>query len=518
MKKKILLLIILLSVILGITLRYIARNEKDFIYVVPKIKNIEVLNRDIGNYSLIKENGDILKTPNKNFLNGKIFLNVPNGDYILKADFDDEVKSINIIKSSDWEKVKVNLEGDYFSKKQEIFLNIITLTLIVFNFAIFNRLRNKIKKNKILSSLFGLLLLKLIFSFRGSFQTDFLLFLDFFITRILGFALIFYILENIIPKNKKIVRVLTYTAVSIVYFYNFIFAVAILSPQIYIYLLTYCYKLFKICSEVRKFIDLTRIIFVLIIYSFIRSHKKLKKLDYICWLAIGIGYFILEFFHNLFPSNSKLYYFIELIEFMCVYWGLIFSKLKVYTKELSRAVRYVLGLMLAYISLFYFKTLTEPFVILSTIFLLDFYTMVFDRIMKETDSSIEKIYNKLSLIHNKRQFEIQLEKEIKKHLKINTLIKIFSNSEEVEKYIYNKDDFDEDIVLDKDKIKIPNYNLGFRMEFNGNPYVGIILLKESNEEISYDQYQYLRNIAVKLSNIASKIRLNSLYEELVLDD
>ena len=51
MYKKILIFIIISVVSLGTFLKFIAHNEKDFIYVVPKIKYIEVLDRNIGEYS-----------------------------------------------------------------------------------------------------------------------------------------------------------------------------------------------------------------------------------------------------------------------------------------------------------------------------------------------------------------------------------------------------------------------------------------------------------------------------------
>lgn len=116
MRRKILIVLGLLSIFLGGYLKYLSRNEKDFIYVLPRIKNTEVLDRDIGKYSLLNTEGETLSNPKKNFLNGKIFLDVPNGNYILKAEFDDETKSINIAKNNEMELVRVNLQGDAFSK------------------------------------------------------------------------------------------------------------------------------------------------------------------------------------------------------------------------------------------------------------------------------------------------------------------------------------------------------------------------------------------------------------------
>lgn len=517
MRRKILIVLGLLSIFLGGYLKYLSRNEKDFIYVLPRIKNTEVLDRDIGKYSLLNTEGETLSNPKKNFLNGKIFLDVPNGNYILKAEFDDETKSINIAKNNEMELVRVNLQGDAFSKKQEIFLNLITLTLIGLNLCIFLVFRKKLKRDRILYGLFGLLLLKLIFSFRGNFQTNILIFSEFLVTRGLGFFIIFYMMDKLIDKRKKIAKFLIYIGMALVFLYNFLFAVAIFSPQIYVYLLDNQFTLLKLATSTRKIIDLTRIIFLMIIYIFISRRKHMTLKNWILWSIVGFGYFILEFFHNIFPKTLKLYYFIELIEFMWIYWGLCFYQLRLYTKNLTRIVRYILGLTLAYASLFYFKTLAEPFVIIATIFILDIYTLVIDKLLSQKDEILDKTYNKLSLVQNKKQFKIQLEKEIKKHIKIKSVkVKLFIEPEEYKEFIL--DGGDEDLYIDGSRIKNKEYTCAFRIEFSGNPYIGLILIEETNTTISYEEYNYMINLSKKIANIASKVRLNSLYEELSFDD
>ena len=133
MYKKILIFVVVSVISLGTFLKFMAHNEKDFIYVVPKIKYIEVLDKNIGEYSILSSDGKDLNFEMRNFLNGKIFFNVPNGNYILKINYDNYEKYLPFKKDDNWKKIIVSLQGDIFSKKQEIALNIITLTLIILN-------------------------------------------------------------------------------------------------------------------------------------------------------------------------------------------------------------------------------------------------------------------------------------------------------------------------------------------------------------------------------------------------
>ena len=146
MYKKILVFIIILVASLGIFLKFISHNEKDFIYVLPKIKYIEVLDRNIVEYSILSPDGEKMNFEMRNFLNGKIFFNVPNGEYILEINYDNQEKYVSFIKDDNWKKIIITLQGDTFSKKQEIALNLITLTLIILNVFIYIKTNKEIKK------------------------------------------------------------------------------------------------------------------------------------------------------------------------------------------------------------------------------------------------------------------------------------------------------------------------------------------------------------------------------------
>lgn len=514
MRRKVVFIIGIISLILGIFLLDKCKNEKDFIYVIPKIKNFEVLSKNIGEYQIIPLEKENTKISQRNFLNGSLFYNVPNGKYLLKGEYKNEKKEVIFIKERDWEKVQIDLEGQSFSKYQEIFLNILTGFLIAFNIFIFKSVKDRLDREKPLKIIFGLILAKMLFSFRGGFQTDFLILSEYIITRVLCYLIIFYLLDNIISKKYKKFRIAIYIAAGVVYCYNFLFALIVYSPQFYVYMLENYIELLRFIRDLRNIIDLTRIVFVISAFEFLLKRKTIPRKEYLFWAVIGITYFIMEFFQEIFPKERNLYYFIELMEIVFIYWWLVFNVLKSYTKQTGRVIRYTLGVTLAYISLFYYKSLTEPTVILGTMLLLDFYTTTVEKIMLQKNENVEKIYNRMCLVQGTKAFENQLEKEIKRNIDVeDVLVKIFSDFDEYEQYIIDNPG-DKNIYIPKDRVLLTGYDSAFRVQFNENRYIGAIFIKETENSLNFEDYNFLIELSNTISSAMSRIRINSLYMEL----
>ena len=519
MYKKILIFIIISVVSLGTFLKFIAHNEKDFIYVVPKIKYIEVLDRNIGEYSILFSDGKSTNFEMRNFLNGKIFFNVPNGDYTLKISYDEQEKYVPFRKDDNWKKIIIPLQGDIFSKKQEIALNIITLTLIILNIFIYTKIKKEIKKDKIVNLSFFILILKMILSFRGNFQVDFIKFLEFFISTTLGFLIIFYILNNRMNRKHKKIRYFIYVLSALSFIYYALIAINLLSPQIYTYILSTHEAFLTFLRKTYQIINLRRIILFIIIFNLLTNKRFTVSPQKFYYFSVIFLYLFMELFYIAFPKFLNLYSFIKLIEYMCIYWGLVFVSLKIYTKNISRVVRYLLGFTIAYMTLFYFKTLLEPAIILITIFILDFYTMTFEKILLVKNEVLEKSYTKLCLVQNRREFEKELEKELKKNLQVRSvLVKIFIDEKEISEYLIDKNFYENNLFIEKENIKKEIYSTGIRLAFNGNPYVGAIFIEEYEYEMDIENIKYLAGISEKVAGIANNIRLNSIYKELSFDD
>lgn len=354
----------------------------------------------------------------------------------------------------------------------------------------------------------------MLFSLRIGFQNNYLIIAEYAITRILLFLLIFYFLENILSKKFKKFRIFIWCCLGVVYFYIIVTLLILYSPQFYVYLLEESPKFLNTIRIARKAVDLTRIIFVITIFQFFIQRRKVRKKISFSWIVVGITYFVLEFFRELFPAERNLYYFIELMEISYIYWCLVFYIFKIYTENVMRAIRYSIGATLSYISLFYFETLTEPAVILGTIIILDFYTNIFENIIKYKNEAIDKIYNRLCLVRDIKTFEKILRKEILKNVTLKNIeIKVLLDPEEYVDFIVENDD--SDVVIPKEMIKLEEYSSAYRIGFNENKYIALIFIEEGDTPLTIEEQNFLLDLSDKISSIVSKIRLDSLYEELI---
>lgn len=518
-----LLFIILTTVIsivfIGSSLEFLSEKEKGFIYIKPQIRNVEVLNRNLGEYSILNLKKEPLKFEAKDFLDGKIILNVPNGEYILKVDYENNVEYISFEKGDEWKQINIFLDGKVFPKDFKFVLNLITFFLLLLNIFIFMDIKKQLKQDKILYLTFFLLIIKIIVGFRGTLYCDYMKIFELGISLLLGFSIVLYILNNFVkekyPKAEVIINILISFAIiyySIIIFHQFL-------PQVYTYIFTNYEIFLLILKDFFDFINLRRIVLIIIIFNFIVNYKTLKYHYKFYRLSIIFIYIFLESFYIFFPEMVNLSYFIKIIEYIFIYWGVVFISLRTYNKNISRVGRYILGFTLAYISLFYFRTITESLVILFTVILSDFYTNAFEKIMLGKEKLVEKTYNKMCFVQNRNEFEYELEKEIKKNIYIKDVtVKVFTERNEEENYLFIKNIQNEDIFIKKENIKEAQYTLALKLSFNTNPYVGIILLEEYELGLGIEDIKYLENIAEKTSSIASFVRLNAIYKELDLDD
>ena len=72
----------------------------------------------------------------------------------------------------------------------------------------------------------------------------------------------------------KKIRILTYTILGIIYFYNVVIALIIYSPQFLIYLIDEHKEFLRVLSFLRKNIDLSRVLFLLLIMYFLIIEKR----------------------------------------------------------------------------------------------------------------------------------------------------------------------------------------------------------------------------------------------------
>lgn len=513
-KKKISFAIIF-TVIISIFVLQLSKSQKDFIYVVPKIKNFEILNSNIGKYTLknIVTKEEISNVKQINILNGSIFYNVPNGEYLVEGSYLGDSDEIDLIKEKDWEKVYLNLEGVSFSQLEERFLNILTLCLIGFNIYLYMNTRQKLPKKNILNFMFFLVTLKIFFGLRIDPSNNILIFVDFFVTRFLLFMLIFYCLKNIFPKRFKKLKKLIYFILAFIYLYNVVIGLIICSPQVLVYFLNGHITFLKIISFARKYIDLTRVLFFIFLITFMTYKNKIKRGNILSWIVLWITYFLLEFSKELFPRFENLGYFIDIMEIFCVYWALVFYTFKIYSRNVLRTILYSIVITLSYVSLFYFKNISQAAIVLGVFLLLDFYAVIINKIMAVEDKPIEEIYNRLCLIDNIKDFEKFLRKDLKKALPLeDVFVKILINKKEI--YDYVEENPQDTNIIPTELLKNKNYDYAYKIGFNKNKEIALIFIKEGDEPLTIGEQNFLLDLSYKISNIINKLRLETLYKGL----
>ncbi|WP_158413622.1 hypothetical protein [Fusobacterium perfoetens] len=514
-QKKKISFIVILTIIISIFVLQLSKSQKDFIYIVPKIKNFEILSSNIGKYTL-KNLDDIVENPTVkqiNILNGSIFYNVPNGEYLVEGSYLGDTDEVHLTKEKDWEKVYLNLEGVSFSQMEERFLNILTLCLIGFNIYLYMNTKQKLPKKNTLNFMFFLVTLKIFFGLRIDPSNNILIFIDFFVTRLLLFMLIFYCLKNIFPKRFKKLKRVIFFILGFIYLYNLIIGLIICSPQVLVYFLNGHITFLKMLSFARKYIDLTRVLFFVFLITFMTYKNKIKKENILSWAVLWITYFLLEFSKELFPRFENLGYFIDIMEIFCVYWVLVFYTFKIYSRNVLRTMLYSIVITLSYISLFYFKSISQSAIILGVFLLLDFYAVIINKIMAVENKPIEEIYNRLCLIDNIKDFEKFLSKELKKYLPLeDVFVKILINKKEI--YDYVEENPQDTNIISSDMLKDKNYNYAYKIGFNKNKEIALIFIKEGDEPLTIGERNFLLDFSYKISNIINKLRLETLYKEL----
>ena len=505
-------IVIVLTFIFSLFFLGVAKEKRDFIYVIPNIKNFEVLNPNFGNYKLEKlnSNGEDREIKKIDIFNGSIFYDVPNGEYKVIGEYFQDREEVILKKSKEWEKVYLNLEGITFTNLEEKFLLCLTFLLIIFNIYLYLQIQKKLPRGSALTYSFYLLTLKIFLSLRVFSNSNFFILIDFLITRINLYLLIFYFLYQIFPKRLKKLRVLIYLFLAIIYFYNVIIGLIIYSPQVLVYLLDEHRVFLSSIALIRRGIDLSRVLFLLLAITFIYNKKKIKRENIFSWTVLWISFFLLEFFKEIFPVAENLIYFIDLMELFSIYWFFIFYTFKFYSRNVLRVILYSMALTFSYLSLFYFKDMRESAIILGTVIILDFYAVIINRVMYIDNSKIKHIYNRLCLMDKIEEFEKFLATEIEREISVErVMVKVLIYPKEIEKYLVES--LEERSVLPKEVLKLKEFDYALRIGFDKNKEVALIFIKENDTPLSLGEQNFLLELASKSANIINRLRLEYLY-------
>lgn len=405
MRKKIISLFFIMSLAITVFLNYKSIEEKDFIHILPKIENVELIENEFVEYKLFSKDNKLVNTFEAYFVGSNFLFNVPKGEYTLKSRYNDEVIEKTIIKKDEPLQTTINFTGDKLSANEKLILNTITGCLILFNLIIFFNIRNRIKKNKILYLSFYLLMIKLFLglsSLKNQYYNEIALFT---VTLILGFIFLFYLLEHVIDQKHKKLKYFAYSLSGFI-FINNIFSLNItFSKKVFAYFINNHLEFLNFIESVNQFFHITKLIFLVIVINFLLKKDNLKNNKTIYYLLFGVTYFLMCFFSFIFPNSYNLYKFTCSIEHISIYWSLVFISLRIYRKSSLRIIRYILSFTLAYIAFFLFSSLRAPILILLSFIISDVYGIAFDKIFYVADEKVDKTYNRLCFCKTMEEFQ-----------------------------------------------------------------------------------------------------------------
>ena len=222
--------------------------------------------------------------------------------------------------------------------------------------------------------------------------------------------------------------------------------------------------------------------------------------------------FLLEFFREFFPVAENLTYFIDLMELFSLYWFFIFYTFKIYSRNVLRVILYSMTITLSYVSLFYFKNISESAIILGTVILLDFYALTSNKRMDVETPKIEHIYNRLCIINNIEEFERILANEINKELYLDEVrVKILIHKKEILNYV--EENLEDSNILPKEILKLKRYDYAYKIGFDKNKEIALVFIKENENSLSLAEQNFLSELFIKSANLINKLRIEYLYRE-----
>ncbi|WP_426711230.1 hypothetical protein [Cetobacterium sp. SF1] len=516
MKKIFFYILFIIFVAIYITFFNFTGKYRDYIAIIVNSGNIEAIKKNFGDYDLYKEN-NILYIPDKrNNALGNIYLDVSPGKYLLKSKSAD--CSMEYINKYSNQGLKVYKNLNSLKKNQNIILNLFVISIIIIiNYIIFKNLKIKSPKNIFLKNIFVLLLIKIFLSLRGEFQNfglgtsygiDILILV---VTKFLGFLMCYYAIDKGIKtiKEKKIFYFL-FILVSI---FPFILIFSIFDLSYYAYLVKY-YPLFTdsiLCLN--KIIDFTKLILLIFICNFLNFRKKIKYIQYLSWIFIFITLIFMEYSIYIFPMFLDGYYFVELMEFIYLYWLLVFFTTRVYNKQTTICIRIMVTFMIAYTVLFFTELVICAYAVIITEGLLELYTWIIKNITTGNNLELDNVFSNLLLTNSIEEFEDQLTFQIENILEIDYVkVLLFKYEEDFFRYISETSSTRNIFV--QDEIKLEGFTTGFRISFNNNSHLGLILIQETYYFLNLDEFNFLLDLCEKVASQGNRVRLNSLYKEL----
>lgn len=513
-KKLIKFFIILSSIFLiGVTIE--SQNIKGYLFIENDIGETDILAREKVERVLLDKNFKEVKIQGVPYMNGEIYVGLPEGEYYLKSTIENHKKKIltKIEKNEKYKSIKINYGICETLKTDRKIFTMVTFIVGMVNLIFFYNLRKEIKNTPGYTGIFFLIFIKILFSNGVSITDKNLLFLNAVLSSVIGLLLLYYFF-----KNKNIKLNLAYFSLIMLYgIIDLYFLGIISSEKIFTFIYAQNLSINKWLTIIFTYVDFTFILFIIILVESLRrevsetliKNKRIRELLIIIFLIISL-------LTGFLAHKTRLYLYINLYNYMFAYWLTLFFQIKNFSRNLNYVLRMFMYLLMFYIFFYYTNDIRLILIFVGSFTGVNIIAYLFTGMIRTDSKYIEKVENRFVLVDNLEEFKYQVKKELEKTLFLQKIkVLVFFEKNGYEKYLRNSLLIDDLIIFSKDFL---NENLEYdsiiKLSYGKNRCVGLILIKNKRGKLLYEEEKYLIEFSKIVSKVASRIRLNKLQEEL----
>lgn len=499
---------------------YISKNSNNFISIVTGKESKDIFSKNQEEVFLYKkENGELKKVKITPYFNEYISLNSKLGDYLIEVKNNDALSQKYEVKKEKDSPIRCYI--NYIPKssltKNNIFLNCLTLLFLIYNLRLLYTFKKEILRKKEMLFPIILLCLKILLTNSEVFLNIYLARINIVITSILGLYLLLYVKnKNDKLRNDTIINIGLWILFLMYYIGEVVVVSGILDRKILNYLATNHLSFLKLTIFFYVWIDALIIILIMFFLSSIKTKKKqiIKEIEKKNLAMIG-SFIVLSLVVELFINNNKYFYYLNMFEFVYVFWYIFLTDVT----TMGKVKTLTLKVFQMFLHVYLFFVITESvYLALGIIFsflVLNLYTYFIDGTLKVNNQYIENLINRMYLTKNSEEFKGQLSKELKKNLELSSVgVKILIQRDDYKKILLDRKYDDDEIILEKNDLIDKNYDYAVRLKSNKNPFVGLILIQNKDVKLVYEEKRYLEDISEKLSLVANRYRFEKLQGEL----
>lgn len=501
-------------------LTYLSRDSNNYISIVTNRESLDIFNTNQEKIVLYRKDGDSLKKIKIfTYLNDYMNLNSDSGEYLIEVREKNFPTQKLLEEKNEREPLKVEL--NYIPKvdlrKNNIFLNILTGTFLLFNLRLLYNFKKDILRRKDMILSIILLCLKILLTNSELFSNVILTRINLLITVVLGLYLLLYVKNKSYQiKRDKIISVILWILFILYYTGEVIMNSTILNAKILNYLAINYPHILKVSIFLYVWIDAVVIILIMFFIESIKTKKKqiIKQIE-IKNIAMIASFIVLSLVVEFFVNNNKYFYYLNMFEFTYIFWYIFLTDVN----TIGKVKILNLKLFQMFLHVYLFFVMTESVyiaigVICSFLFL-NLYTYFIKGALRVDRSYVENMMNRMYLTKNCIEFKEQLSKELKKNLELNEVeVKILTHREDYKKFLSDRKYDEDEIILEKIDIINKKYDYVVRLKYNKNAFVGLILITNRGMKLAYEEKRYLEELSKQISLIASRYRFEKLQEEL----